>query len=294
MRLSGPVRPRTRFLKNSWFLAVVGVTAALGSAPSSARADPLKRDLFRLGTLLGRACQGSVYSSKSIAEYPGALTAIERELSQAAELGRSIGNPMNSTLTLRSQLFELSFAQIDARLGSIMDEVQRQYVDVENYLASSLFAMGIWVGGAECIATLQQGYGREVRPGSAALIRRNLTWLQEQLSTGAYGLTSGPLDRLIADLDRGAGFPALLSSIVSVEEDWLGELAAQPPFAAPSPGAVESGEDPTSDTLGPCDQTCDEYCKRLGQRSGRLAEGAICILGEVSGSLERACACRNR
>ncbi|MBI1882667.1 MAG: hypothetical protein HYS08_00470 [Chlamydiae bacterium] len=198
--------------------------------PGKSLADEMKRDVFILGIQLGGAeCTASLNEAFSTAERPGSLDLIKRNLSWSIDTSRRMGNPANSLVQLQSQLDQLTFPEIrQSLLGSIEFE-QNTWASLSTQI-SSLFILGVHLEGAECVASYVQSFSREEKPGSLDLIRRNVTWVQQETRSVNLGLTTKDIDELVMMIDQGSSFQDILRKLEMIRLAWQKQLESQAGF----------------------------------------------------------------
>lgn len=196
-------------------------------------ADAFKRDIFILGIQLGGAeTTASIHKQFLLADKPGALNLIKRNIKWSIGTFRRIGNPVNSLVKLESDLNKgeiTSFEQLHTRLYNIIQEIQKQY-EVFNIQMAGLFVLGVHLEGAECIASGVEFFPIEKKPGSYKLIHRNVMWLHQDLQNLNIGLNNAPLKQLLKELDQGVSFSTILERLEKIRLAWQNELEKQAPF----------------------------------------------------------------
>src|SRR5947209_11590041 len=227
--------------------------AGLAAVPAAAQADAVKRDLFVAGIQMGNAeLVAGLFRGQPTAEHPGAMALIRRNLMDGTNTAKRLKLPTTRLESLLKRLPSLGFASMEQEVLSIVAEYQTKLSREVSPLAAAIFVVGIHHSGAEGVAAHVQSFPRKDKPGSAALIRRNAGWLEREART--LGVSVRPVTKVIADLDRGASFPDLLSQLGAIRLLWQKELEAQPGFAssATGAGAVTKGALTTADpTNGP-------------------------------------------
>lgn len=215
--------------KLKWYLS--GFVGLLIFQSGFGFADEMKRDLFILGVQLGGAeCMASRHEAYPISEKPGAFELIERNVGWSLDTARRMGNPANTLASLRSRLSQLTFSEIRTSLLDIIETEQMSWASLSTQ-ASGLFVLGVHLEGAECIASGVQSFSREEKPGSLELIRRNVSWVRQEVQNLNMGLSSGPVDDLIQRIEEGgAPFQEIERRLAEIRLLWQDELLDQPPF----------------------------------------------------------------
>ena len=289
-----------------------GVVAALaacmalnaGALETAAPMDQVRRDVFEIGYQLGKACYGAAYDGYWPNQYPGVLDWARYELANAAQVAyqHAAPGPLGDAYTelyrlVYEEIEALSFSQIDARVNSVTQQFQQAFSATVSPVASGLLAIGVWVGGAECVARLHVSARREDRPGAGDLVMRNLGWLQGEVGNPVYGLSAAPVAALMGRVVGGIPFETIMQDVGPLHGTWERELQAAPPFGQARIGVMggaeaeaEEGSDPPP--ANACDVACASYCRSVGSSGGVLRPNYVCLMGEIQGSLREACQCR--
>src|SRR5438876_4471787 len=157
---------------------VVGILVCL-SAPA-VHADEIKRALFVLGIHMGGAEGVAVeFAGKPTKDHPGALALMKRNLGWSLDVADKLKLP---TAGLKALLDDVekdkaTFADMAKRLGEMRLEMQASAAKSINPGAAAFFIMGVHESGAEGVALGARDFRREDKPGTSALIARQLRWM---------------------------------------------------------------------------------------------------------------------
>ena len=222
-------------MKHYVFCAMLIITMLLGMSRMSS-ADAIQRDLFILGVQVGGAqCIASLNESFATKDKPGSMSLISRNIGWSIDTSKRFGNPLPSLVQLQATMNQLSFTAIRQSLDGVITEAQKVYGPFCPQAANE-FIMGVNLEGAECIASVEQSFAREQRPGSGDLIVRNLTWLLQGIQVVNLGLSQTPVSQLLNAVKAGASFSSILTSIGNIRLNLQKELEALSACAAPGTG----------------------------------------------------------
>lgn len=195
----------------------------------TARADEVKRALFVLGIHLGNG-EGvaTEFVGDPPAQKPGAIALIKRSVKDSFDVAEKLKLPSAGLKTLLDEVDRLSFAEMAKRLGDLRLEIQSAAAKTINPGAGAFFIMGVHQSGAERLATGAAGFARKDKPGTEALIERQLL----RMADGApiIKVTVKTVLDIQANMAKGATFAELASQLEKLRLAWQDELGAQPGF----------------------------------------------------------------
>lgn len=200
-----------------------------------ARADEIKRALFVLGIHMGGA-EGVALEvvGDSPRERPGAIALIKRTVTDSINVADVLKLPTTGLKSLLADVDRTSFADMAKRLAELRLEMQANAAKNINPGAGAFYAMGVHQSGAERIALQASGFRRDDKPGTGALIERQLVRLAD--GTGTIMVTLKPVLEIQDKLGKGAGFTELADLLAKLRLKWQDELAGQPAFGAVAGG----------------------------------------------------------
>jgi hypothetical protein len=142
----------------------------------------------------------------------------------------------------------VNFTAMASRMASLLSEMEAESAKSINPGAAAFFIMGVHHNGAERVAEGARQFAREDKPGTGALIERQLVRLADGTSTIKVSLK--PVLDIQDALRKGATFADLANRLAKLRQDWQDELAAQPGFSGgPGTGAAITGTFIGSETL---------------------------------------------
>lgn len=216
------------------FSMLLTALVLVGTA-TSARADSIKNGLFGLGIQMGGA-EGvaSEFVGRPTANHPGAIALVKRNLMNAIAITDTIKSPAPELKTMLADVDRLSFADMESTLATLRLSYQAKFAKEINPGAGAYFTIGVQQSGAERIALEAAGFPNNQRPGSAALIGRNLTWIKDGATT--LGLSVPPVVALQSDLATGVPFSVMAKKLGELRLKWQDEISAQPGFGGVGTG----------------------------------------------------------
>ncbi len=207
--------------------------------PNTARRDSVKHDFFVFGIHLGSAeCVAGLASPAFTFQQQGAADLVRRNLEWSIGAAARLNNQAAPIVQLQAEFDRLSFADVQRRLGETIIEYQTFYAGW-NVQSSGLFVAGVHHAGAECIASHVRSFSVAQRPGSLDLIKRNVTWMAENIQNQQLGLNLEPLNAILDAIDGRVPFGVLYGMLVQLRTDWQQELLVQAPF-----GTTYAGNSP--------------------------------------------------
>jgi Bacterial pre-peptidase C-terminal domain len=206
---------------------LLGCILVLGG--QSARADGIKHALFGLGYQMSQAEGVAIeFIGEAPKLKPGAIAIIKRAVKNSIDIADVLKLPTTGLKSLQADIDTASFANMATSLGKLRLEMQANAAKSINPGAGAFYIMGIHLEGAERIAVGAQGFARDDKPGTGALIERQLTRLAD--GAGGTKLTLKPVLDIQDKLGKGASFADLASDLTKLRLKWQDELAAQPSF----------------------------------------------------------------
>src|SRR5207249_303144 len=213
----------------------------LASAPA-VRGDEVKRSLFVLGIHMGGAEGVAVqFDGKPTKDHPGAIALMKRNLSWSMDVADALKLASTGLKALLDDVErdKTTFADMAKRLGDMRLEMQANAAKSINPGAAAFFIMGVHQSGAEGVALGARDFRRENKPGTSALIARQLRWMIEGTDTVKVSLK--PVLDIQDAFDRGASFADLAAQFERLRLKWQDELGAQPGFGAAGKVLVSTG-----------------------------------------------------
>src|SRR5438105_1958089 len=171
------------------FSVVLG-SCFLAAGPS-ARADEIKRALFILGIhMSGAEGVALQFVGDPTNLKPGAIGLMKRTLRDSIDVADALKLPSDG---LKSLLDDVNrdretFAGMTARMATLRLDMQANAAKSINPGAAAFFIMGVDQGGAERVAIGGEGFRRQDKPGTGALIERQLLRLADGTSTTKLSL----------------------------------------------------------------------------------------------------------
>lgn len=212
------------------------VASFLFLSGQSARADEVKRALFVLGIHMGGAEGVAVeFIGDPPREKPGAIMLIRRTVTDSINVAAVLKLPTGGLKALLADVDKASFADMAKRLGDLRLELQKAADKSINPGAAAFFIMGVHQSGAERVALGARAFRREDKPGTSALIERQLVRMAD--GTGTIKVTLKPVLEIQDNLGKGASFADVSAQLERLRLKWQDELAAQPGFGAAVAGA---------------------------------------------------------
>jgi hypothetical protein len=229
--------------------AVFSVLFALVSS-SSLFADGTKQSLFVFGIhTSGIEGEASEFRDQPTDKHPGAMALIRRNLQWSIDLADAAKFGSKELRELQAEVGKLTFAQIEDRMAALRLSYQAKFAKEIDPAAPAPFILGIWQSGAERVAGAVSGFPRDKKPGSVALIERNLSWLKGGATT--VGVSTDLLLKIDNEFRNGAAFAPTAAQLETLRFRWQQELLNAPPFgAAPIAAAVNVGVAPGGFTFG--------------------------------------------
>ena len=215
------------------------LSMVLGFAASDVRADQTRQEVFDLGYDVGRPCAQGIGDNAALASDARILSEVRRGLSGAVAAANNLGLSSQSLGALLREAPSLTRAQY-LGLGSfapgrsrvVMDELQQGCRQKYGEEAATLFTQGVWMGGAQCTARAGEGFDRRERPGTYALVERNVSWMEG--NAAAVGCSKDAISRLRQQMATrpGPAFGEIRARLEDIARAWRDELRKQPPFGA--------------------------------------------------------------
>ena len=211
----------------------VGLILLLSGSP--AKADEIKRALFVLGIHMGGAEGVAVeFVGDATKDKPGAIALIKRTVKDSIDVADVLKLPTDGLKSLQADIDKTTFLDMATRLAKIRLEMQANAGKLINPGAGAFFIVGVDQSGGERIALAAAGFLRDQKPGTGALIGRQLTRLADATSTVKLSLK--PVLDIQDNLGKGASFTDLADQQGKLRLAWQAELAAQPAFGAVAGG----------------------------------------------------------
>lgn len=202
--------------------------AALAAASASAAAPLPKVTVFVLGFELQQAgCMAGVNVDVAKADRPGTIDLIKRNLQWGLDHAKGLGLPTDSIAKLQSDVDRVDFRDIGSRVEDPIEKEIQTTLREKDPIVSMVFVLGIHLGTACFHAGHVREFPRDQKPGTADLVRKNVTWLQTDLKNLNLGLSAEPLDRVLEAIDRGEPFATIEKQLGEVLELWQKELAGE-------------------------------------------------------------------
>jgi hypothetical protein len=204
----------------------------LASTPT-VRADEIKRALFVLGIHMGGAEGVAVgFAGKPTKDHPGAMALMQRNLRWSIDVADALKLPSTGLKALLDDVEKdkVSFADMAKRLGAMRLETQASAAKSINPGAGAFYIMGVHESGGEGLALGAKDFRREDKPGTSALIARQLKWLTE--GTDTIKVSKKTVLDIQDAFDKGDSFADLAGRFEKLRLKWQDELGAQPGFGA--------------------------------------------------------------
>ncbi len=214
-------------------LLAVSLGLLLSLSATTARADEIKRALFVLGVHMEGAEGVAIEMTGEATKLkPGAIALMKRQLTNSIDVAEALKLPSAGLKALLADvdMDKVSFADMASRMGTMRLEMQAAAAKSINPGAAAFFIMGVHLSGGERVAIGAGAAPRADKPGTGALIERQLV----RMADGApgTGLTVKPVLDIQTKLGTGASFPDLASDLGKLRLAWQDELAKQPGFGA--------------------------------------------------------------
>lgn len=198
---------------------------------SAARADEIKRALFVLGIhMSGAEGVALEQSGENPAQKPGSIALIKRTVGDSIPILDALKLPSADLKKILADVDNSSFASLADRLATQRLEIAANASKIINPGAGAYFIMGIHHNGAERISEGAIGFARDKRPGTGALIERQLIRMADGTDTIKVSLK--PVLEIQDKLGKGASFADLASDLAKLRLKWQDEIAAQPGFGS--------------------------------------------------------------
>ena len=216
----------------------LGFAMFLGAA--NARADEIKRALFILGIHMGGAEGVAVkFVGEPLDKHPGAIALMKRNLKWSIDVADTLKLPPSEDL--KKLLADVdadkaSFGDMAKRMADLRLAMQDSAAKTINPGAAAFFIMGVHESGGEGLAVGARDFARADKPGTAALIERQLTWLAD--GAPGVGLSLQSVLDIQDSFNKGATFADLAGQFEKLRLKWQDDLAAQPGFGAFAGGTV--------------------------------------------------------
>jgi thioredoxin 1 len=216
-----------RFHRRRFFLTITVFILLTGLLS----ADQTKRNVFDLGFNLGRPGSEGLKDQDLLANDSRIMGNIQKYLGKAVETAEKLGISSASIKKFLADCESFTRAQYMKEGDQVRDRLQAACRIKFGEGAAVIFTMGVWMGGAQNIASTGAQFTRGQRPGTYKLVQRNVGWMQQ--SAPALGLDTDRIKRLNESLNSRAGisFTSIQDSLENIRDRWREELLNQPGFA---------------------------------------------------------------
>ena len=193
-------------------------------------ADEMRVNVYNLGYSLGRPCSQGLRDNDMLAVNSRIMQNVRSYLNDAIRLAQQLEIDSAGIDLFKQNCEQYTRSQYMTQGRILMDNLQQICNTNFGEEGAVIFTMGIWMGGAECTAAFGAGFDRSQRPGTYALIQRNVGWMRD--NAPRISLDTRQINRLFDNMNRdpGVSFSSARSSLRRIREDWITELRQQPSF----------------------------------------------------------------
>ncbi|MFC2156580.1 thioredoxin family protein [Acidobacteriota bacterium] len=196
--------------------------------------DEVKRNIFDLGFFMGRPGSEGLRDQDLLVSDSRIMQNVRDYVGRAVKTAEELGIPTDSLNQFLANCENFTRSQYMTQGRQMIDFLQNSCRNMFGETGAVIFTIGVWMGGAQNLSEFARQYSRVQRPGTYALIQRNVGWMQQ--NAPVVELSVDRINRLGTGLNTPTGLPfgGILNDLEAVLDQWRRELLGQPGFPVTS------------------------------------------------------------